>query len=54
MECVDVSPGGFTEPRGGVVLLAVQCGRRPCRVVAGQDLFEDVGRRGLVERSLAR
>jgi hypothetical protein len=47
MECVDVSTSGFTEPRGWVVLIMLQCGRRPCSVVASQNLFENVGRRGL-------
>jgi len=44
MECVNVSPRGFTEPRGRVVLITLQCGRGPCRVVAGQDLFDEFGR----------
>ena len=47
MECVNVSPGGFTEPQGWVMLIMVQCGCRPRRVVARQDLFEKVGRRRL-------
>ena len=46
MECVNVSPSGIGEPGGRVVLIALQGGCGACGVVAGQDLFEEVGRRG--------
>jgi hypothetical protein len=45
MERVNVSPGGIGEPGPGIVLVAVQGGRRPWSVVGGQDVFEEVGRR---------
>jgi hypothetical protein len=40
VDCVNVSPSGFTEPRGWVVLIVVLCCCRPGRVVASQNLFE--------------
>ena len=45
LEGVDVAGGGVAEPDGRVVLVALQGGGGPGRVVAGQDLLEQVGRR---------
>jgi hypothetical protein len=50
MEGVDIAGGGVCEPDGRVVLVAFQGGGGPGRVVAGQDLLEQVGRGGRVDR----
>ena len=42
-DCVNVSAGGIGEPGRGVVLVALQGSCGACGVVAGQDLFEQVG-----------
>ena len=50
MEGVDVPGGGVCEPDGRVVLVALQGGGGPGRIVAGQDLLKQVGRGGRVDR----
>ncbi len=50
LEGVDVAGGGVAEPDGRVVLLALQGGGGPGRVVAGQDPLEQVGRGGRMDR----
>ena len=50
LEGVDVVAGGVCEPDGRVVLVALQGGGGPGRVVAGQDLLEQLGRGGRVDR----
>ena len=50
LEGVDVAGGGVSEPDGRVVLVALQGGGGPGCVVAGQDLLEQLGRGGRVDR----
>ncbi len=50
MEGVDVVAGGVCEPDGRVVLVALQGGGGPRCAVAGQDLLEQLGRGGRVDR----
>ena len=50
LEGVDVAAGGVCEPDGRVMLLALQGGGGPGRVVAGQDLLEHLGRGGRMDR----
>ena len=50
LEGVDVAGGGVCEPDGRVVLVALQGGGGPRCAVAGQDLLEQLGRGGRVDR----
>ena len=50
LEGVDVVAGGVCEPDGRVVLVALQGGGGPRCAVAGQDLLEQLGRGGRMDR----
>ena len=50
LEGVDVVPGCICEPDGRVMLVALQGGGGPGRIVAGQDLLNQVGGGGRVDR----
>jgi hypothetical protein len=50
LEGVDVVGGGVCEPDGRVMLLALQGGGGPGRIVAGQDPLEQLGRGGRMDR----
>jgi hypothetical protein len=50
LEGVDVVAGGVCEPDGRVVLVALQGGGGPGRIVAGQDPLQRLGRGGRMDR----